>query len=363
MPKDPDKTLIASVFILLIIGIITLFSASSVKSASTYGYPTYYVLRQILYGILPGLILLLIFYFLSLKWLKYLSIPIFVLSLISLLLINFEGFGVTIKGATRWLKIGGFQFQPAEFLKLAFILYLARFFSSNPSRASSFWMGTFPFWVILAIVGILLLSQPATGTFGVISISALTIYFISGAKFRDILITAIVFAIILGFIIIIAPYRVERLLNIINPNRDPSGSGYQVAQSLIAIGSGGLSGVGFGYSQQKYNFLPETIGDSIFAIFAEEMGFLGALVILGLYMLILYRSMRIALRINDLFLKFATVGIAVWIVGQAFINISGLMGLLPLTGVPLPFFSYGGSSTISTLAAMGILFKASCYVK
>jgi cell division protein FtsW len=215
----------------------------------------------------------------------------------------------------------------------------------------------------LGIAGILLLLEPATGTFGVIVLIAFAMYFFSGARLRDVALAVGGLAVVFALLILISPYRYERVLTFLNPGRDPRGAGYQITQSLIAIGSGGLNGVGFGHSRQKYNFLPETIGDSIFAIFAEEMGFVGAIALLSCFLLLMYRSVRVALRVDDAFMRLVAVGVATWIVGQAFINVGALTGLLPLTGIPLPFVSYGGSALMAEFAAMGALFGVSRYAK
>jgi cell division protein FtsW len=361
--RDPDYSLILLTLLLLGLGLVILFSASSVRGAFTYGSSTYYVKRQFLYGVLPGLALCIFFYILSPRWLKRLAVLMFLLMLGVLATMLIPEFGVTMKGATRWFQVGSLRFQPAEFFKLTFIMYLARFFSLRQQKISNFYEVTLPFFVFLGIAGILLLLQPATGTFGVIILIALAMYFFSGARLRDLSIVLIVLAIAFLLLIFISPYRFERIKTFLDPGRDPRGAGYQITQALIAIGSGGLEGVGFGHSRQKYNFLPEIIGDSIFAIFAEEMGFLGAISLLVVFLLLMYRSIRIALAVTDPFMRLLAVGVATWIVGQAFINIGALTGLLPLTGIPLPFVSYGGSHLAAELAAMGVLFNISRYIK
>lgn len=361
--REPDYVMIATVLLLVGIGFVILFSASSAKGAFTYGSSTYYVRHQIFYGFLPGLGLLAAFYALGPKRLKRLAIPLFLAALGMLFLVLVPGFGVTIKGATRWLRIGPVSFQPAEFFKFAFIVYLAGFFAKRQSKITSFYEVTLPFLVFLGIAGILLLMEPATGTFGMITLIAFAMYFFSGARLRDVAAAVAVLAIAFALLVFTSPYRFERVMTFLDPARDPKGAGYQITQSLIAIGSGGFEGVGFGHSRQKYNFLPETIGDSIFAIFAEEMGFLGALSLLSLFLLLLYRSVRVALRVDDPFMRLLAVGVAAWIVGQAFVNIGALTGLLPLTGIPLPFVSYGGSALMAELAAIGALVAVSRYAK
>ncbi len=291
--KDPDYFLISIVFLLTIVGLLVLFSASSAKAAFTYGSASYYVMRQILYGVVPGLSLLAIFYLLNPRWLRKLAVIMFLFSVAMLLLVLIPEFGLTIKGATRWLRIGNISFQPAEFFKLTFIVYLASFFARRQSKISNFYEVTLPFFVFLGICGFLLLSQPATGTFGIIVLIAFSMYFFSGVRLSSILVSLLFLAFAFTFLIIISPYRMERLATFLNPEKDPRGAGYQITQALIAIGSGGFDGVGFGHSKQKYNFLPETIGDSIFAIYAEETGFLGSIGLILLFILFLYISLNV----------------------------------------------------------------------
>lgn len=361
--REPDFWLVTIGVLLLAGGLVTLFSASSVKAAFAFGSSGFYLTHQLLYGLLPGAALFIVGYRMNPKTLKRLALPIFIIALAALILVTLPKFGVTVKGATRWLKIGTLSFQPAEFFKLAFILYLANFFASRHGKLGKFYETTFPFFVMLGVVGVLLLSQPATGTFGIIVITALTIYFAAGARLRDFLVAALLIAAALGTLILVSPYRFERIMVFLDPAADPRGAGYQINQSLIAIGSGGLWGVGLGHSRQKYNFLPETIGDSIFAIFAEETGFVGSLFLMLLFLAFLYRSVRVALRSDEHFARLLAMGISAWIVSQAFVNVAALTGALPLTGIPLPFFSYGGSALAAELAGMGILLGVSRGIK
>jgi cell division protein FtsW len=357
--REPDYFLIAVTFLLAAGGLVILYSASSVRGSFSYGSPAYFVKRQLVYGILPGLFLMALFYRLPLKWLRRLALPMFVATLSLLAAVLLPSLGVTLKGATRWLSLGPIAFQPAEFFKFAFVIYFAAFFAKRQPKISSFTEVTFPFFVFLGIIGILLLKQPATGTFGIIVLVGLAMYFFSGARLRDFALLLVIMAAIFAVLIFTSPYRFNRLMAFWNPKADPKGAAYQINQALIAIGSGGLEGLGFGQSRQKYNFLPEVIGDSIFAIYAEETGFIGAIGLLVCFLLIFYRGIRIALRVNDMFLRLIAVGLATWIVGQAFVNIAALTGLLPLTGIPLTFISYGGSALAAEFAAMGLLFNLS----
>lgn len=361
--RDPDYALIAVALILLLLGLVVLYSASSVQGALLHGSPTHFVRHQLLRGVLPGIGFAVFFYALGMRWLKRLALPFLVISFAALAAVLFSDFGVTIHGATRWLRVGPFSFQPSEFFKLALIVYLAWFFARRQSRITSFRKVTLPFFVVLGVSGALLLPQPATGTFGIIALIAFVMFFFSGARAFDVGVVVVVAAAIFGILVFTSPHRFERVMTFLNPGLDPKGAGYQITQSLIAIGSGGFWGVGLGHSRQKYHFLPETIGDSIFAIFAEETGFVGATVLLALFLVLLYRGVRIALRVDDAFGRLLAIGISTWIVGQAFVNIGALTGLLPLTGIPLPFVSYGGSALTAVLGAMGILLRVSRHAK
>lgn len=358
--RKPDYFLVIATLALVVTGLVVLFSASSVRGSFVFGSPIFFVQRQLLYGVIPGLALMAFFYFLPFKLLRKLALPMFVGSLFTMLALLVTPFGVTVQGATRWLDIGPISFQPAEFFKFAFVVYLAAFFSKRQiSNSSGFFQATVPFWVFLVLAGTLLIAQPATGTFGIIALIGMVMYFFSGAHLKHLIVTCVVLLISLGIVIFGAPYRMERVMTFLNPEYDQQGAAFQINQSLIAIGSGGIDGLGLGQSRQKFHFLPEVIGDSIFAIYAEETGFIGAVALLALFLLILQRGIRMALRTNDMFLRLLAIGFATWIVGQALINIAAMTGLLPLTGIPLPFISYGGSALAAVMAAMGVLFNIS----
>lgn len=361
--EEPDYLLILTTLLLTAAGLIILFSASSIKSILTFGSSSYYLNHQVLYGVIPGLAALFVCYRFDHRLLKRFSFIILLISLAALVFVFVPNLGVSLKGAARWIKIGSATIQPAEFFKLAFIIYLADFFSRRQEKITSFKEVSIPFFVILSAAGAMLLSQPSTGTFGVIALTSFVVYFFAGARIRDILVFLLVGGVIASFLLISVPYRLERVMTLLDPARDPRGAGYQINQALIAIGSGGLWGVGLGHSRQKYNFLPEAIGDSIFAIYAEETGFVGAAGLILAFLIFMHRGLKIALSSRDMFSRLLAVGITVWIVGQAFVNMAALSGLLPLTGLPLPFISYGGSALVAGLAGVGILLNISRYTK
>ncbi|PJE57673.1 MAG: putative lipid II flippase FtsW [Candidatus Portnoybacteria bacterium CG10_big_fil_rev_8_21_14_0_10_38_18] len=350
----PDKGLIIIIFALLISGLVILFCASTVISRQKTGNPYYYLFHQLLYGVIPGLILFFVCQKINYKFWKKISLILFFACLVLMILVFVPGLGYGRGEAQRWLIVGPLSLQPSEFLKLGFIIYLAAFFSKTQKINT-----LIPFLVILILAGGLVALQSDAGTLGLIAIIAFIIYFLSGAKTYQ-WITVIV-CYILGFFILIKffPYRMARFITFLNPSVDPQGISYQINQALLGIGSGGLFGLGLGHSQQKYNYLPEVMGDSIFAILAEEIGFFGSLIFISLVLILTFKGLRIAKKSSDNFAKLLAVGITSWLVIQTLINIAVISGLMPLTGIPLPFVSYGGSALISILAATGILVNIS----
>jgi cell division protein FtsW len=245
-------------------------------------------------------------------------------------------------------------------MKMAFILYLAAWLSEKgEKKVADFNEGLVPFLAILLLIGFLIIKQPDTGTLGLICFIAMSIFFAAGAHVKHI------FGLIgLGFasiavLILLAPYRLARMTVFLNPDHDPAGAGYQVSQALLAVGSGGLLGAGLGQSRQKFNYLPEPVTDSIFAVLAEEFGFMGTTVLVCLFLYLAWRGLRIAQGAPDMFGRLIVVGVVSWITIQAFINISAIIGLIPLTGIPLPLISYGGTSLAVILASIGIVLNIS----
>jgi cell division protein FtsW len=293
-------------------------------------------------------------------WKKF-ALPLMLLSFFLLALLFIPELSYSVGGARRWLQFGPISFQPAELLKFSFIIYLASWLDTRRADVASVSYGLIPFSLMLAIVGIFLVMQPDVGTLGVIVITAGAMYFIGGSRPSQIAALLAGGAAIFYFIIQMAPYRLSRILVFLNPGLDPQGIGYQINQAFIAIGSGGFFGLGFGKSVQKYNYLPEPIGDSIFAIFAEEMGFIGVFALIALFAFLFWRSLHVAKNAPTTFGKLLGTGIAISIMTQVFVNMAAITGLLPLTGIPLPFVSYGGSSLMITLASVGVLLNISKY--
>jgi len=270
-----------------------------------------------------------------------------IFALLSLIVVLIPGVGTKVLGARRWLVVGPVRFQPAEFAKLAFVLYLSTFWSSK----RSLW----PFLIILVVLLGLIMLEPDLGTAVVLATTSLLVYFVSGAPLLSLALVGLVGLLGGAGLILLSPYRRERFSTFLNPTHDPLGASYHIRQILIAIGSGGWFGVGLGQSRQKYEYLPEVSTDSIFAVIAEELGFIGGLVILILFLILIWRGMKIAKEAPDEFGKILAVGLISWIGFQALVNLAAMVALVPLTGIPLPFISYGGSSLVLSLTGMGIL--------
>lgn len=352
-----DKPLFYITIALFISGILILASASMVLSQKTFGISGYYVLRQFLLGGVAGIVGLWIASRISYRLWKKLAVPLMILSLVLLTLPFIPQIGYSFGGAKRWILIGSLSFQPSEILKFSFIMYLAGWLAARKDDVVSISRGMIPFALMLSIVGIFLIMQPDIGTLGVIAVSAGMLYFLGGGKTSQIVTLFLFGALMFYFIVQLAPYRLARITTFLNPAADPQGIGYQINQAFIAIGSGGFWGRGFGMSLQKYQYLPEPMGDSIFAIFAEEMGFLGVTIFICLFGIFLWRGFSIARHAPNLFGKLLATGITMGIGAQAFINVAAISGLLPLTGIPLPFVSYGGTSLAVTLTQIGVLLN------
>ncbi|PIU03154.1 putative lipid II flippase FtsW [Candidatus Shapirobacteria bacterium CG08_land_8_20_14_0_20_39_18] len=335
---------------LSIFGVLMIFEASSVTAFQDFGDKYYYIRQQIIW-IIIGFISLAIFSKINYQVLRKIS-PILILATIGfLILVLVPGIGIKLLGARRWINLGFFGFQPAELVKLSLVIYLSSVFTSK----SRF----LPLIFVLGLLNLLILLEPDLGTAVIISITGFILYFVSGAPLLS-LIGFITSSLIGGIILIISSsYRRARLLTFFDPNRDPLGSSYHLHQILLALGSGGLFGVGIGASRQKYAYLPEATTDSIFAVIAEELGFIGALVLIGLFLIIIWRGFKIAVETPDRFGQLLAVGITSWIGIQMVVNLAAMVSLIPLTGVPLPFVSYGGSSLVINLAGIGILLNIS----
>lgn len=350
--KKIDFTLLITVVILTFFGLFMIYDVSSFVAFKDFGNKYHYVSSQFLWAML-GFGALTFFSLFNYHKLYALALPILSVALVLLILVFIPGIGVGILGAHRWIDTKLFILQPAEFIKLALAIYLAAWFSNKEKGRLS------AFLLLMSLVLGLVMAEPDMGTAVVILAEALAIYFLSGANiFYFSLIVPLVG--LLGFLFIkISPYRLKRLEAFLNINTSLESSSYHVKQILIALGSGGLTGIGLGNSLQKYAYLPEGTTDSIFAIIAEELGFVGATVLIILFIYIIYRCFYIAINAKDNFGKLLAGGIATFMASQAIINLAAQTALVPLTGIPLPFISYGGSALIVDLAAVGILLNIS----
>jgi cell division protein FtsW len=279
------------------------------------------------------------------------------------LLLYIPGLALHYGGATRWIDLGFISFQPSEFLKIGFIIYMSAWVFFAKEKIKTFRYGLLPYIVLMAILTTLLLLQSDTDTLVIIGFTGALMLFIAGMPLRHLLGSGLIMAVIVGGVIYFRPYARERVMTYFNEGANSQSSGYQINQSLIAIGSGQLTGRGFGQSIQKFSYLPQPTDDSIFAVTAEEFGFIGSTILISLYLLLAASLFRIANKAEDYFAGMVAVGIGILIVSESFLNIGAMMGLIPLSGLPLLFVSHGGTALIITLASAGIVANISKYIK
>lgn len=361
--KLPDRVLLALVAILVLLGFLIFSSASLGLLARDGAQFSSVALNQFLFGIVGGAIALFACTTIHYRLWRQYAFYIFGATVLLTLLVFIPFFGFEYAGAKRWILIGSFSFQPAEFLKIGFIIYLATWLSGMKDHIQTFKKGTLPFAAIVGGVGILLLLQPDTDTYAIMVAAALAMFVTAGGKPRDVIGMIILGLLLVALLAATRPYIKERLTTFLDPGSDPQGSSYQIHQSLIAVGSGGLFGRGFGQSIQKFEYLPEPIGDSIFAVYSEEFGFMGSTILILIFAAFTFRGYRIATHAPDLFGMLLVVGFITLIVAQAFLNMSAMVALAPLSGLPLPFISHGGTALLATLAAVGIVLNVSKYQK
>ncbi len=356
---EPDYQIIISLFALIVLGLIVLSSASYFTACQKFDDCYFFLKHQLFYGLLPGLAVFLFLYFFNYQHFKKFSLILLTLTGLLLTAVFIPSLGFAKGEFRRWVNIGGFIFQPAEIVKLSFLIYLAAWLAKNKQKIRSIKQVFIPFVVILGIVCVLIILQPNVGTLCIIVASALAVYFIAGARWSHLLFLAVGLILLLVILIKIAPYRLERITAFLNPEIDPKGIGYHVSQATLAIGSGGILGRGLGHSYQKIYYLPEVISDSIFAVMAEEFGFILITLVVSLYFYLAYRIFRLASLSRDNFGQLLSVGIGFWFIFQSIINMGAMLRLLPLTGVPLPLIGYGGSNLVVFLAGFGIIINIS----
>lgn len=358
-----DKLFFIAVLLLVSAGFF-IFSSASLGLLAREGISYSVVALKQMGTIVGGLVIMLGISQVNYSfWRKY-ALHIFIFSLLATILVFIPHIGFAHNGAKRWISIGSFlTIQPAEFLKLGAVLYLAAWLAKYRDRVDTIKYGLLPFLIISAIVGAIMLKQPDTGTFMVIFAALFGMYIIAGAKLRHV--GAIILLGIIGISVIayFRPYVMARFTTFLDPSADSLGSGYQIQQALIAVGSGGFFGRGFGQSIQKFNFLPEPIGDSIFAVAGEEFGFFGLSVLLALFVFFALRGFKIASLAKDTFGGLVASGLVILVLAGAFINMASMIGIMPLTGVPLSFISHGGTALLFTLIAVGIILNISRTIK
>lgn len=350
-----SKAIIWLTLVLAVFGLVMISSAGIYPSQKNFGGNYYYFQHQFLYGFLPGFLFFWLASKLDYKKLKGLALPLILVSLGFLLLIFVPGLGISVGGAKRWLDLGLFSFQPSEILKLGLIVYLASWFSVASNRTKDNSSSVSAFLVILFFISLFLVAQPDIGTLGIIVGIALAMFFASGIEWKYLFGILLVVVVSFALMIVFSPYRFGRLFVFLNPDFDVRGVGYHLNQSLITIGKGGLLGLGFGKGEQKLGFLPEPVSDSIFAVIGEELGFVGMVAVAGLLLALVIFSFLVANKTKDKFASLFAVGFGSWIGLQSFINIASLSGLIPLTGIPLPFISYGGTALAVLMAAAGVV--------
>lgn len=347
-----DRLLLVIVVVIATIGILMVYNSSVAIAERDFADQYYFVREQLKWLVVGAVTLVVVSRIDYHRWYAW-SLPLLLTTIILLLAVFIPGIGVPALGAHRWINLGFTILQPAELAKFSLIVYLSAWFS-KPEKGR---LGAFV--LLLAMVVGLVVIEPDLGTAVIIGIVAVMMYYFSGAKLTHFLGLVPVLAIALVLFAVAAPYRFARITTFLNPEHDPLGSSYQIRQILLALGSGGLFGVGLGKSRQKYEYLPEANTDSIFAIIAEELGFIGSTIVIGLFLLLVWRGFRIAKHARDTFGRMLALGFASWIAIQAGINLAAMVALVPLTGIPLPFISYGGSSLTVLLLSMGILLNIS----
>lgn len=363
MPKKADKIFIISFFALLLFGFVIFISASLGIYAKDNAKFTSIIFNQSFFGLFLGLIACLITSKINYRnWRKY-AFYIFLFSVIISLLVFIPGIGVKHGGATRWIYIGSLSFQPLELLKIGFIIYFAAWISGMKDKIKTLKYGLMPFAILIAIIGAVLLKQPDTDSFVIISIVGLAMYIIGGGNWKHIFLIGLTGLLGISAMLFMRPYLLDRLTTFLHPDQNPLTSGYQIQQSLIAVGSGEIFGRGLGQSIQKFKFLPESIGDAIFPIAAEELGFVGSVLIIALFIFFTSRGLKVGAQAPDVFGGLLVIGIVILITIQSFLNIAAMIGVIPLTGSPLIFFSQGGTALFFTLAEIGMIINVSKYRK
>ncbi len=356
--KAPDFLLLLSVVILLSAGLIMILSASGYSTLVEYGDSFYFFKRQVLWAVI-GLLLMVTVMNIDYRYLKLLAPPALFLAFVLLIAVLMPAIGQEAYGSSRWISIGPLTFQPSELVKLCLVIFVAYGLAKRGTKIRNFVHGLLPFLLLVLAAAGLVLLQPDLGTAVTIAGTIVIMFFVAGAKISTLAALLGMGGVMVGVAIYMAPYRMQRFLTFLDPWADPQGAGFHIIQSLYALGSGGFFGTGLGQGKQKFLYLPAHHTDFIYAILGEELGFLGAAVVIGLFIVFLWRGLHIALAAPDRFGMLLAAGITSGITLQAAINIGVVTGSLPVTGITLPFISFGGTSLIFTLIGVGILLNIS----
>jgi cell division protein FtsW len=343
---------------LIFIGVIMIYSSSGIYAMQNFGDSLYYLKRHVM-SLLAGIVMMGIVMAIDYRILKKFAKPMMFVALGLLILVLLPGIGRSSSGAQRWLRLGPFSIQPSEFIKIAVLIYTADYLARKQGRIMSFWQGFAPILCVLGLTSALIMKQPDFGSMVLIGLVVLIMIFIAGARFRHLGLLVLAALPIFYFLIVRVGYRWRRIVTFLDPWKDPAGAGFQLTQSQIALGSGGLFGLGLGKSVQKLFYLPAAHTDFILSIIGEEMGFLGAFIVVALFIAFIVQGFRIAKRTHDAFGYFLGIGIVSMIGIQASLNIGVSIGALPTKGLPLPFISYGGSALISAMMMVGLLLNIS----
>ncbi|MDE3096587.1 MAG: putative lipid II flippase FtsW [Chloroflexota bacterium] len=360
--NSPDYAIAVAVVVLVVLGCIAVYSSSFALGILEFGDPNYFVFRQVFFAVV-GSVAMFALMKSDYRQLRVISPLLMLAAILGLVAVLLPGIGYARNGASRWISVGGPvpPLQPSEFAKLALIIYVSAWLAGRGEHVKAFWTGFFPFVVLVGLVAGLVMLEPDLGTTIVIVLTTMTLVFVAGASLTHLMAFLGIGGVVATLLIFSGQYRVDRIFAFISAEQDPSGRGFQTLQLLIALGSGGLSGLGLGASRQKFFYVPGAHTDGIFAIIGEELGFIGAVVVMILFAVLLVRGFRVVVRARDDFGSLLAVGIVSWIGYQTLINIGGITRTLPLTGIPLPFLSYGGSALMSMLAGVGILLSVSRY--
>jgi len=358
---EPDWKLMIAVGAILLFGLMMLASATSAFAYLRYG-DSYYFFKHQIFGLVIGLVVFLFFANIDYRFWKKYAFFLLLASIALLALVFIPSLSADYGKARSWINVFGFSLQPSEIVKLCFLIYLAAWLENREKKLHDVYQSTIPFLISLGIISLLIIMQPDLGTLMIIAVTSIIVYFVGGGSFKHIIVLFLLGSLAVALLVQFKPYQLNRFKCLVDPSFSSQDVCYQVNQSLIAVGSGGLWGRGLGQSRQKLMYLPEVSGDSIFAVISEEVGFVFSIALIIAFLYFFYRGILIAKQAPDRFGRILAVGIASWIAIQAIINIGGMVNIMPMTGITLPFISYGGSSLLATLAAVGILVNISKHV-